>query len=348
MLVTSDDALLDDVLRLAAAAGVDLDVAHDAQAALRGWVGPQVVLVGADLLGAVTGLCPPRREQVHVLSGQVAGDALFREAVAVGAQDVVELPAAEGWVVELLTDVGDDLGRGVGRARTIGVLPGSGGAGATTFACALGRTAASRGAVVLADLDPFGPGVEKVAGFEDVGGISWADLVETRGRLGSRSLRAALPQRDGLALLTWGSGPVAPLDPRPVREALTACQRGNSVVVVDLPRSLDAVALEAVARCDMVVVVAAPRLPAVAAAAKVTVAVRAWNSHLGLVVREAAGGVPAEQVARVLDLPLLATVRHQRRLAEQIDLGLGAVHSSRGPLARAARTVLDGAFPVRS
>jgi hypothetical protein len=58
--------------------------------------------------------------------------------------------------------------------------------------------------------------------------------------------------------------------------------------------------------------------------------------------------VPAEQVARVLDLPLLATVRHQRRLAEQIDLGLGAVHSSRGPLARAARTVLDGAFPVRS
>ena len=37
LLITRDDLLLEDLLRLAAAAGTTLDVAHDTTAALRGW-----------------------------------------------------------------------------------------------------------------------------------------------------------------------------------------------------------------------------------------------------------------------------------------------------------------------
>ena len=48
LLITRDQALLDELLRLAAAAGVSPDVAADGGSALRGWVGAPLVLVGAD------------------------------------------------------------------------------------------------------------------------------------------------------------------------------------------------------------------------------------------------------------------------------------------------------------
>ena len=43
LLITRDDLLLEDLLRLAAAAGTTLDVAHDTTAALRGWGAASVV-----------------------------------------------------------------------------------------------------------------------------------------------------------------------------------------------------------------------------------------------------------------------------------------------------------------
>ncbi len=82
-------------------------------------------------------------------------------AVLSGPLDVVELPAAETWVVELLTDATDGASRG---ALTVGVVGGCGGAGATTFAGALALTAAARRTSLLLDLDPLGPGVDRCGG----------------------------------------------------------------------------------------------------------------------------------------------------------------------------------------
>jgi len=59
LVITRDDLLLDDLLRLAAAAGVSLDVAHDTTSALRGWSAAAVVLVGTDLAGRVAEQRPP-------------------------------------------------------------------------------------------------------------------------------------------------------------------------------------------------------------------------------------------------------------------------------------------------
>jgi secretion/DNA translocation related CpaE-like protein len=339
LLVTADERLLDDILRLAAAAGVNLDVAHDSVSALRGWPAASLVLVGSDQAAPVAARLPPRRAEVHVVGRSPVGDGLFRDAVALGARDVVELPAAEGWLVELLTDVSDG---GVRTACTVGVVGGSGGAGATTFACALAVVAAAtRGPALLVDLDPFGPGVDRVVGLDDAGGIGWDALLDSQGRFGSRSLRAALPQRDGLAVLTWEAGPARPPGPEQVREVLSAARRGNDVVVLDLPRSVDEVTAEAVGRCDHVVVVVGPTVPAVASAARVVASVRDHNGNVTTVVRQMPSGPAAEQVAAIVGLPLAATVGRQRRLSEHVDLGLGPVHARRGPLARAARQVLD-------
>jgi secretion/DNA translocation related CpaE-like protein len=352
LLITRDDLLLDDLLRLAAAAGTTLDVAHDTTAALRGWGAASVVLLGADLADPVAAQHPPRRDQVHVVAHGPVPDRLFRAALATGALDVVELPAADAWLVELLTDSVDG---GAHPARTVGVVGGSGGAGATTFASALALTAAASGPAVLLDLDPLGPGADRVVGLDadggpdggdgrsagGGGGARWDALVGSHGRLGSRSLRAALPHRDGLAVLTWPVGPPVDLDPTTAREVLSAAQRGHDVVVADLPRHLDPVSLEVASRCDRVLLVAEPSVAGVASAGKVAAGLRTVNDDLGVVVRVGRAAVPAGHVAGVLELPLVAELAAQRRLDEHLDLGLGPVHTRRCPLARAARAALD-------
>jgi secretion/DNA translocation related CpaE-like protein len=193
---------------------------------------------------------------------------------------------------------------------------------------------------VLVDLDPLGPGVDRVVGLEDVDGVRWDALLSSRGRLGSRSLRSALPGRSGLAVLTWGAGAPVALDATVVREVLSAAQRGNDVVVLDLPRALDDVTAEVVTRCDQVLVVVDASVPGVASAGRVTALLGSLNDRLGLVVRRSRSAVPSAQVSGALALPMVADVGHQRRLAEHVDLGLGPVHGHRSPLARAARTVL--------
>ncbi len=235
LLVTADATLRDDLLRLAAAAGVTPDVAAAPAEALRHWASSPLVLVGSDLAAPLAELAPGRRDAVHVVSFGRAADDLFRVALALGAQDVTELPRSEAWVVEALTDVGD---RARAPGLVVGVVGGSGGAGATTLACALGQTAARRGgdggAVVL-DCDPLGPGADTVLGLDGVDGFRWDALCQTTGRFSARALREALPRRDSLGVLTWHPGSTVGLQAFAVREALSAARRGHAHVVLDLP-----------------------------------------------------------------------------------------------------------------
>jgi MinD superfamily P-loop ATPase len=132
-----------------------------------------------------------------------------------------------------------------------------------------------------------------------------------------------------------------------VREVLSAAQRGNDVVVLDLPRAVDDVTAEVVTRCDQVLVVTDPTVAGVSAAGKVASLLAPLNDRVGLAVRRGRGALPADQVASALALPLVVEVAHQHRLAEQVDLGLGPVHSRRSALARAARAAL-AACPSRA
>lgn len=337
LLVTTDDVLLGDVLRLAAAAGATVEVAHEPGSALREWTSAGVVLVGADQAALLASHSPPRHEQVYVVGHGPPADPLYRPALALGARSVIDLPQGEGWLVELLTD---ELDGARPAARTLGVVAGSGGAGATTFAAALALTAATRGAATLLDLDPWGPGLDHVVGLEGVPGVRWDALTASSGRLGSRSLRAALPERGSLAVLTWAGGASSELEATAVREVLSAAQRGSDTVVVDLPRALTGLAEEVAGRCDEVAVVVEASVPGVAAASRVNARLRAGGRPVGVVVRSNGGTLAATSVAEALDLPLLADYRSRRRVTEQVDLGLGPLGSQRSPLARAARAVL--------
>ena len=208
LFVTADQSLLDELLRLAAAAGVTPEVAADPGTALRSWSSAPLVIVGDDLATPMARIDPGHRPRVHIMALRPAPDELFRVAVALGAAAVDELPRSESWLVETLTDLGDT---GARRGLLIGVLGGSGGAGATTLACAIGQTASRSGDAVVVDCDPLGPGIDRVLGLEAHDGFRWDALCQTTGRLSARSLREALPRRGPLGVLSWHAGASANL-----------------------------------------------------------------------------------------------------------------------------------------
>jgi secretion/DNA translocation related CpaE-like protein len=333
LIVTRDERLLDELLRLAAAAGAVPEVVSDAGGSLRSWRAAPLVLVGTDLAPALASLGPPPRPGVHLVGWESIGDEAFRHAVALGAEQVSELPGSDAWLLELLAESVD--GPAV-RALTVGVLGGSGGAGATTFACALGLVAAESGPACLLDTDPFGPGVDRVLGFDRLDGARWEALEQTTGRVGARSLRDTLPRRHGLGVLTWSAGPRSAPQPFAVREALAAAGRGHPTVVVDLART-GPVTADAVGRLGHLVVVVRPTLPGLAAAARQVAALQD-AAPVGLVVRGAR--VDDRAVSRVVRAPVLATMPDQRGLEEAVDLGRGPVWSRRSTLSRTASSVL--------
>ncbi|HET7691163.1 MAG TPA: septum site-determining protein Ssd [Nocardioidaceae bacterium] len=333
LLVTDDSDLLDDLVRLSAAAGVALDVAPDLRTALRLWAGAPLVLVGQDLAPDLAAQATPRRGEVFVLARDEPD---FRSAVALGARDVLSLPEEDDQVVELLADVGDG---GARSALTIGVTGGSGGVGATTLACAVAGAAARSGRVLAMDLDPWGPGVGRVLGVDPLG-LTWRELVGSRGRLGSRALRDALPRQGDLAVLGWGEADPT-VDEVAVRDVLAAAQRGHDLVVVDLPRREDPWVEEVAGRCDHVLLVAGCSVLGAASAMRALASLRAMSGSIQLVARTSGRAVPADVLASALDLPLVACLGQQRGLDEQLDLGLGPLHNPKGAVARAAAQVLE-------
>lgn len=333
LLVTDDERLLADLVRLAAAAGVAPEVARATAPALLSWSAAPLVLVGADRAADVARSRPPRRARVHVVGRGPLADDLFRHALEIGAESVAGLPTSESWLVEVLTDVGDGGGA---PGMTVGVVGGAGGVGATVFAAALAQVCAAEGTTLVVDADPLGAGIDRVLGLERVDGIRWDALMHATGRLSARSLREALPRRDALAVLAWPVDRTSTLQAFAVREALSAARRGFATVVVDVPRHPDPVVDEVLARCDEVLLVSTLTVPAVAAAARVARRLPP-GPGTGLVLRGAAAGVSPREVGRLLGLQVVATMGDQRGLDEAISLGVGPLRSGRGTLARAAR-----------
>jgi secretion/DNA translocation related CpaE-like protein len=338
LIATADALLADELARLSAAAGSAVDVASSAQEVLRGWSTAPVVLVGADLAPAVVDLAPSRRSGVQVVAWSPAPPGTFRDALLLGAERVVELPLGAELVAELLTDL-EEAGRPEG--AVVGVLGGSGGAGATTLACALGQVAAARGPTLVVDLDPLGPGCDRVLALDDMPGVRWDSLRTASGRLSGRSLREAVPRRDRLGVLGWGAS-TSELDARAVRESLSAAQRGHDTVVLDVPRSGELVT-EVVSRCALVAMVVVPSVTGVAPATR-RLGVVPDPGRVGLVVR--GHGIDPHRLQGVVGAPVLATMGDQRGLAEALDLGLGPVRSRRGPLGTACREIFAAVTPA--
>lgn len=226
LVLTRDAGLREHLLRLAAAAGSAVAAPAEPGAALRGWAGAGLVLVGTDAAPELVSLSPARRAAVHLVTWPPVPDDAYRDALALGAEDVLDLPRCDAWVGDLVADAAEPPGgadpptghgaagapgrAGVGAADgpgvVVGVVGGSGGAGVTTLVAALGQVGSGRGRTLLVDLDPHGPGLDRVVGLDDRPGVGWDDLDRSAGRLGARALREAVPRQGDLGVLTWRDG----------------------------------------------------------------------------------------------------------------------------------------------
>ncbi|MGZ6839508.1 MAG: septum site-determining protein Ssd, partial [Frankiaceae bacterium] len=152
LLLTDDPVLLDDLLRLSAAAGVEVEVAAEPGRARVAWSRAPLVLVGADVAAACAEGGLPRRQRVVLVGADLDDAGVWQRAVRLGAEHVVFLPDAEPWLITALTDAIEPDAR---PGRLLAVVGGRGGAGATTLAVALAFAGARSGyRTTLIDVDP--------------------------------------------------------------------------------------------------------------------------------------------------------------------------------------------------
>jgi secretion/DNA translocation related CpaE-like protein len=295
LVVTADAGLLDDVLGVAAAVGVAVDVAMDPGACGPQWSTAPLVLIGSDVSATLRGAVPRARSGLLVVC---RGGADEHEQVRTAwpqAEDVVRLPADESVLSERLADAVEPSASG----RIVAVLPGRGGAGASVLAAALALTAADQTDAWLIDLDPLGGGADAVLGVELAAGVRWDDLGSLAGRISTGALRAALPAAGNVAVLSAGDRPDDPA-PAAIRAVLSATRRSGGTVVVDLPRRPGATLAEALSAADEVLLLVPADVRAVLAARQLLGRLGDLPSRLRVAVRRVPQGLPPHEVARAL------------------------------------------------
>jgi hypothetical protein len=208
----------------------------------------------------------------------------------------------------------------------IGVVGGSGGVGASSFAAVLAVVA---GPSVLIDLDVTGGGIDIVLGIEGTVGARWSGLRVAGGHLDPEVLAAGLPRAGPCAVLAADSDA---LDPAAVSQVLDAAS-ALGPVVLDLPRASCPERAAALLHCELVVVIARADVPGLVAAHAMLAALP--ELPIGVVMRR--GEVAPAAAAALVGASLLGVLP---------GLGPGRVtidaHRPPRPAARVAAGVLAG------
>jgi hypothetical protein len=177
----------------------------------------------------------------------------------------------------------------------VGVLGGSGGVGASSFAAVLAYVARP---AMLIDLDVMGGGVDVLLGIEDVPGARWSGLRLDGGRLDPQVLSDGLPRWRSVAVLA------ADADTPDVAAALQVIDVAGRLgtVIADLSRPPARLRDTVLRRCWLCVLVARAEVRELAAARAVLRSLP--TVPVGAVLRR--GALPSADAADVLAVPMLA------------------------------------------
>ncbi|MBW1603797.1 septum formation initiator [Streptomyces sp. JJ66] len=347
LILTEDAPLLDDLLRLCAAAGAEAEVAHGAPVGEARWRTAPLVLVGGDRADWLRGAPgrPPRRPGVLLIGRDLDDHGIWERGIRIGAEQVVFLPDSEAWLAGRIADATEGVAE---PALTVGVVGGRGGAGASTLACALAVTAARSGRrTVLVDGDPLGGGLDVLLGGEAAEGLRWPAFTGSCGRLGAVALEESLPLLHGVRVLSWDRAAPAAPGPEAMHSVLAATRRRGGLVVVDVPRGVDAPTAQAWAQADVGLLVVPAELRALAASGRLA-------SRLSLAVRDVRAvvrgpftpGLDGAEIARLLGVPLAGELPAERGLSAAVDSGVPPGAAPGSPLARFCAAFLQHALPV--
>jgi secretion/DNA translocation related CpaE-like protein len=335
LVVSTDEELLDDLLRLLAAAGADAELAAEGPALRRAHRDAPLVLVGADALGSAALRSLPRRPGVVVVTAGELPAAEWASAVELGAERVAVLPHDESW---LLARASAAVRSPVERGWLVAVGGSCGGAGASTVATAVALAAAP--GVLLVDGDPWGGGLDLLLGAERADGLRWPDLAGLRGRVAGDALLAALPEVRGVHVLASSRESPGPVADEAVVAVVEAARAVGVPVVVDLSRATPTGGSAVLADADLAVLVVPGRLRA-ATAARLLVDLpgTSWSAAQ-LVVGRVPGGLGRAQVADVVGRPVVAELPHDRSALPRAERGEAPAIAARAPLGIVARRIL--------
>ena len=343
LIVTADDALLDELLRIAAAAQVDVTHSRDVGSRTQ-WRSSPMVLIDAVQVPAAVAAGLPRRPGVIVVFDAEPLDSIWPLCITLGVERSIAVHGAEVDLIELLADAGDEPS---GDGRCVAVIGACGGAGASVFAGALAFTAARTGrSSLLLDCDPWGAGLDVVLGVEGDPGLRWTDLSAPAGRLPVEELTRALPRvrvgGSAISVLTHRREASADLDPEAVDVVIDAGRRGGCT---DRRRPAPAAGAGARSGARAVRPGGADR-----AGRRAGVLGRAAGAGPAARIRRRCGAGGAgtvagavwapTELADLLELPLLAQMRAEPGLAQELEFGLSLATGRRRPLVKAADRVL--------
>jgi secretion/DNA translocation related CpaE-like protein len=344
LVLTADTAVLDDLLRLCAAAGAEPDVHDHASAAAPAWREAPLVVLGADLAAAAVAAGLPRRPGLLLIATSVEDPEVWRHAVALGAEHVLFLPDAEPWLLDRLADAAADP---ASRGRVVAVVGARGGAGATSFAIALSLAAARAGhRTMLVDADPYGGGIDLALGAEDVAGARWDAFASAPPPVAGEALAAGLPRCGEVTVLAWPRTAAPAIPAANVEAALGTARRAASLVVVDVSRSFDEACRVALSMADVAYVLCPAEVRACASGRRVAETVALFVPDVRAVVR---GPAPTDldgpMVAEALGLPLAGFLKAEPDIEVALDEGRPPGRGGRGPLAEVCAALVGTLLP---
>jgi secretion/DNA translocation related CpaE-like protein len=338
LVVSTDEELLDELLRLLAAAGAEAELATGGPALRRAHREAPLVLLGVDALTGSALRALPRRPGVVVVATGELPPAEWAAAVEVGAERVAVLPADETW---LLSRAAAAVRAPVERGPLVAVGGACGGAGASTVAAAV---AVAAGEAVLVDADGWGGGLDLLLGAELADGLRWPELAGLRGRVAGEALLAALPEVAGIHLVSAGRGCDPPVPEEALAAVVDAARATGRPVVVDLPRpgcsGVGPGPQAVLADADLALLVVPARLRAATAARSLVAASGLSWSSARLVVRSVPGGLCPDDVEEVVGRPVLGELPHDRGAVARAERGQLPGAGPRSPLGALARRVL--------
>ncbi|WP_433373332.1 septum site-determining protein Ssd [Actinoplanes sp. CA-142083] len=339
LVVTADQELLDDLVRLAAAGGTEVVVATDPISASPRITAAPMVVFGADVVVECLRAGLPRHSRTVIATRSEWPHAVDDAARRLGEVHICLLPDGEAWLVDRFASLPH---ADPPLARTVAVIGGSGGAGASILAGGLAVTAVRAGhRTLLVDGDPLGGGLDVLLGWEQQNGLRWPALARAGGRVDPPELLRALPQRGDLVLLSFARDESASVPSEAMAAALHAGRRARDVIVADLPRQLDDASVLALQTADRALLVVRPELRSLVGAHGVAQTIRVHRDDLAVVVRGPAPvPLPPRDVAKALGLPLAGVLRPEPDMLVAIENGKGPAYGTRGRLAGLCRELL--------
>jgi secretion/DNA translocation related CpaE-like protein len=337
--ITADRELSAAAARLGALAGAAVDVSSTIDGVRAGWRSADAVIIGADLLQVMATADPGRRPGVVVITAGPRDDSLWRAAVQLGAMGLFSVPGEERDVVDRIVETFEPARSS---SSVLAVVGGCGGAGASTVASALGLISARTRPTVLVDGDRLGGGLDVLLGIEQVPGLRWSELADTRGRVHSTSFAEGLPQAEGCAVLSWDRASRELVTPDAAAAVVAAATRAFGLVVIDLPRLRDPSVAALAAAADRTVVVTTACVRAIAATASLLADPTLAAAQVELVVRDPGGGrLAVREIEQVLGIPVRASICSEPGVAAAAERGEVPVARRRGSLVRACSELLE-------